>query len=209
MKSLLAITVTLGSLVFLTPMMPQEVPPGHPTIKPTLPQDHPQVEQPEEAPPVEGLVEANPADVASPEALVNAYYESVSGVLGQSRDWDRFRSLFRADVVLLSVRATATVMAPPAPMTVDQYVRLNGKYFEGTGYMETSIRNDIDVYGGLAQVFSTFESRHKGETEPYARGINGFQLVFDGHRWWINALTWQSESPENSPIPAQYLESAS
>lgn len=209
MKSLLAITVTLGSLVFLTPMMPQEVPPGHPTIKPKLPQNHPQVEQPEEAPPAGDMVVANPADVASPEALVNAYYESVSGVLGQSRDWNRFRSLFRADVVLVSVRASATVTAPPRTMTVDQYVGLNGKYFEGTGYIETSIRNDINVYGGLAQVFSSFESRHRGETEPYTRGINGFQLVFDGHRWWINALSWQSESPENGPIPARYLESAS
>src|SRR5450432_4263344 len=37
---------------------------------------------------------ANPADVASPDAILAATYDVISGPAGQQRDWDRFRSLF-------------------------------------------------------------------------------------------------------------------
>ena len=36
---------------------------------------------------------AKPADVASPDAILAAAYEVISGPAGQARDWDRFRSL--------------------------------------------------------------------------------------------------------------------
>ncbi len=35
-----------------------------------------------------------PEDVSSPEAIVNAVYDVISGPAGKKRDWDRFRSLF-------------------------------------------------------------------------------------------------------------------
>src|ERR1700744_815804 len=38
--------------------------------------------------------QANPADVSSPKALVNALYDVISGPAGKQRDWHRFRSLF-------------------------------------------------------------------------------------------------------------------
>src|SRR5271155_4746170 len=37
---------------------------------------------------------AKPADVASPDAILAAVYEVISGPAGQLRDWDRFRSLY-------------------------------------------------------------------------------------------------------------------
>jgi len=37
---------------------------------------------------------AKPADVASPDAILAATYDVISGPAGQKRDWDRFRSLF-------------------------------------------------------------------------------------------------------------------
>ena len=37
---------------------------------------------------------AKPADVSSPEAILNACYSVISGPQGQPRDWDRMRSLF-------------------------------------------------------------------------------------------------------------------
>ena len=37
---------------------------------------------------------ANPADVASPDAIIAALYDVISGPAGQPRDWNRFRSLF-------------------------------------------------------------------------------------------------------------------
>src|ERR1700676_5427254 len=37
---------------------------------------------------------ANQADVASPDAIIAATYNVISGPAGQKRDWDRMRSLF-------------------------------------------------------------------------------------------------------------------
>ncbi len=37
---------------------------------------------------------ANPADVASIDAIIGAAYDSISGPAGQKRDWDRERTLY-------------------------------------------------------------------------------------------------------------------
>src|ERR1700676_5711130 len=38
--------------------------------------------------------DAKPADVATPDAILAATYDVISGPAGQERDWDRMRSLF-------------------------------------------------------------------------------------------------------------------
>jgi hypothetical protein len=67
----------------------------------------------------------------------------------------------------------------------------------------------METYGAIAQVWSTYESRHKADDpEPYVRGINSIQLLKDGDRWWIVNVFWDFERPE-SPIPDPYLKSPS
>jgi hypothetical protein len=36
------------------------------------------------------------------------------------------------------------------------------------------------------------------------RGINSIQAVFDGVRWKITQITWETETP-TEPIPESYL----
>jgi hypothetical protein len=61
-------------------------------------------------------------------------------------------------------------------------------------------------YGNMAQVFSTYESRHDAaDPKPFERGINSFQLMNDGHRWWIVTIFWQGETSAG-PIPKEYLQ---
>jgi hypothetical protein len=53
--------------------------------------------------------------------------------------------------------------------------------------------------------FSTYESRHNADdAEPFSRGINSFQLMNDGQRWWVVTIFWQAESP-GLTIPEEYL----
>jgi hypothetical protein len=42
------------------------------------------------------------------------------------------------------------------------------------------------------------------DEEPFARGINSFQLMNDGSRWWVVSIYWQGEGASN-PIPTKYL----
>jgi hypothetical protein len=43
--------------------------------------------------------------------------------------------------------------------------------------------------------------------DHFMRGINSFQLLFDGERWWVVQIYWQAETPDQ-PIPDRYLDGA-
>ncbi len=46
---------------------------------------------------------ANPADLASVDAIITAVYEAISDAAGEERNWDRFRSLFIPEARLIAV----------------------------------------------------------------------------------------------------------
>ncbi len=152
---------------------------------------------------------ANPADVASPDALLAANYAILSGPLGQKRDWNRFRSLYMPDARLGSVRhAKDGAGLTTHSFTVEGFIAFCNDYFEKGSFYEKEISRHADRYGNIMQIFSTYESRRDPkDPKPFDRGINGFQLFFDGHRWWIVSALWQAESPD-APIPEKFLPKA-
>jgi hypothetical protein len=153
---------------------------------------------------------AKPEDVKSPEAIVAAVYNVISGGKGQARDWDRMRSLFIPEARLIpSVASPATADAPAHTdaifFTVDGYIARSNGRMTSDGFFEHSIHNEIEQFGNIVQVWSTYESRHNADDPtPFARGINSFQLLKDGDRYWVVNIFWDSESP-TKPIPAKYL----
>ena len=54
------------------------------------------------------------ADTASPEAIIAALYEVISGPAGQARDWDRFRGLFAVGARLLPAAPRTDGSVPAA-----------------------------------------------------------------------------------------------
>lgn len=90
-------------------------------------------------------------------------------------------------------------------MSPDEYMRQMNDWLLANGFFETEIHRSEERFGHIAHVFSTYESRRKAtDPQPYQRGINSFQLLFDGSRWWILNVMWQHETPE-FPIPSKYL----
>ncbi len=71
-------------------------------------------------------------------------------------------------------------------------------------FSSAAIHNTTESFGDIAQVFSTYESRHTKDGKPFQRGINSIQLVKDGNRYWIVTILWDGETPA-TPIPAKYL----
>ena len=149
---------------------------------------------------------ANPADVESIGAIMTAVYDVISGDAGEARDWDRFRSLFVPGATLSPVgrpQGSSTYMR--RVMTTDQYVEGAGQSLEANGFHEVEIHRVVEQYGVIAHVFSTYESRRlASDPEPFARGINSFQLMNDGSRWSVVSIFWLGEGPDH-PIPAKYL----
>lgn len=150
---------------------------------------------------------ANPADVASIDAIITAAYEAISGPAGQKRDWDRDRSLFIPGARLIPTAAEPGGDGKIAPqiLDVDGFIARVEPYFEKNGFFEKEIARRTEQFGHIAHVWSTYESRHKeDDPKPFMRGINSIQLFYDNERWWIVGIYWQQESDED-PIPEQYL----
>jgi hypothetical protein len=87
----------------------------------------------------------------------------------------------------------------------DAFIKGFTEYVSGGGFFEKDLARRTERFGNIAHVFSTYESRHSAsDPKPFARGINSFQLLNDGKRWWIVTIYWEEESP-NNPIPTKYL----
>ncbi|HBD97303.1 MAG TPA: hypothetical protein DC060_03795 [Gemmatimonadetes bacterium] len=147
---------------------------------------------------------ADPADVESIDAIVAAVYDVISGDAGEARDWDRWRSLFAEGATLSAVVASNDGYRRVI-MTPDSYVERSGASLEENGFVEAEINRVTEGYSMIAHAFSTYESyRSRADDEPFTRGINSFQLMKDGSRWWVVSIYWQGEGAAN-PIPTKYL----
>lgn len=138
------------------------------------------------------------------DSITAAVYAAISGPAGERRDWDCFRTLFApgARLIPLNQRPTGPTVSP---LTVDDYINMVDNFFMKNGFFEVEIARTGEQYGSIAHHFSTYESRRNvDDPEPFARGINSFQLVHDGDRWWIVTIFWQGETPA-VPIPDRYL----
>ena len=154
---------------------------------------------------------ADPADVESIDAITTAVYEVISGDAGVPRDWDRFRSLFAPGARLMPVssqvgengrRTSALTAISPA-----DFADRTNDGFTADGFYEVEIGNVTETYGDIAHRFSSYASFRTDDPneEPFNRGINSFQYLFDGERWWILTIFWQHE-PDAGPIPDRYLD---
>src|SRR3954468_11238869 len=126
----------------------------------------------------------NMDDVSSIDAIINASYEVISGPAGKARDWERERSLF-----FPGARLIPTAMKPgenesgltPQYLDVDAYIARVEPFFGEKGFYEKEVARRTEEFGRIAQVWSTYESRHnENDAEPFMRGINSFQLFNDG-----------------------------
>ena len=153
---------------------------------------------------------ADPSDVASIDAIINAAYDVISGPAGKNRDWNRERSLFFPGARLMpTVREPGLTVAArkvgPEMLDVEGFIERSASYFEKNAFFEKEIARRTEEFGQIAHVWSTYESRHNADDpEPFMRGINSIQLFYDGKRWWIISIYWQHESAEH-PIPEKYL----
>ena len=148
--------------------------------------------------------QADRADVESIDAIIEAVYDVISGPAG-TRDWDRMRSLFIPEARLIAVGTGQDGAFSKQVMSLEDYIARAGAYFERNGFVERELTRRTERFEFVAHAFSTYESLHNADDPaPFSRGINSFQLMHDGERWWIVTIYWEPETPEK-PIPAKYL----
>lgn len=150
-------------------------------------------------------IEASPADVATIEGIVKAFYEVISGAPGQARQWARDKTLYTPDVRFVGMSAEGGKIRANL-MNHKQYVNGSNEFFVKEGFVEREINRVTRRFGNLAHVFSTYEYETTADKNKKmsGRGVNSIELFWDGTRWWISAVTWDEERPDN-PIPKEFL----
>ncbi len=147
-------------------------------------------------------IEANPADVSTIDGIIKAFYETISGGKGVPRQWSRDKTLYMPDVRFVGMSEQDGKIRAGI-MNHTNYVNGTNEFFVAEGFQEREINRVVKRFGNIAHVFSTYEFSTEGGKEK-GRGVNSIQLFRDGTRWWISAVSWDEERP-NNPIPKEFL----
>jgi hypothetical protein len=150
-------------------------------------------------------VEPRPEDVGSIEGIVKASYETISGGVGVPRQWGRDETLFDPNVRFVAVERDPKSGEIVAMITTHQeFVDEADSSTVKEGFTERELAHTVQRFGNVATVLSSYEGKNASTGKVVTRGVNIFQLYFDGKRWWILSMVWDRETPAN-PIPAELL----
>ncbi len=149
------------------------------------------------------IVDARTEDVSTIEGIVTASYETISGGVGVPRQWGRDRTLFDPNSRSVAIHVDAKTGAiKTESMTEQDFADRSDASLVKDGFTERELKHVIKQFGNVATVLSSYEGSASGKV--IERGVNIFQLYFDGKRWWILSMVWDEERP-NNPIPKELL----
>jgi hypothetical protein len=149
------------------------------------------------------VIEARAEDVGTIEGIVTASYETISGGAGVPRQWGRDRTLFDPNSRSVAIHVDAKTGAiKTESMTEQDFADRSDASLVKDGFTERELKHVIKRFGNVATVLSSYEGSASGKMME--RGVNIFQLYFDGKRWWILSMVWDTERPDN-PIPKELL----
>lgn len=141
------------------------------------------------------------ADVESIDGIIRAYHEVISGPAGAKHGISRDESLYHPDAQIIVVKRDSG-RAVAHKMTLQALHRLSAPFFPQRIY-ENEIHRLQELFGAIAHVWSTFETRTAPQGEVRNRGINSIQLFRDGERYWITSWIYDAERPDH-PVPVKY-----
>jgi len=149
-------------------------------------------------------ISADTNAVKSIAGIVKEALRLQSGERGQTRNWKALRNLFlpTATFTILNIENGDSLRKPTETVSLDEFIELlHDDYYE-EGYLEYETGKTVDEFNGIANVFQSFYG--KDSKNEVARGINSYQLVYFGRRWWIANLLWTLET-DKVKISKKYL----
>jgi hypothetical protein len=134
-------------------------------------------------------------DVKSVDAIINAYYDVVSGSRSEPWEFERDKYIHSKNAVITRLdengkAASHTLEAEYIP------IGLSPK----KDFYENELKRKVSKYGNIAQIWSAFEIRTDPKTESNIRGLNSIQLHYENGRWWIDSWTCEMESEKSSVV---------
>ena len=151
------------------------------------------------------IIPAKPEDVSSIEAIVKVSYDAISGGVGVPRQWARERTIYDVHQRFVSASPDPKTGVPKIDGSNDQeYADQSDAFMVKEGFTERELGHEIHRFGNVATVLSSYETVLASTGKVMDRGVNIFSLYFDGKRWWILSIIWDTERKDN-PIPPALL----
>jgi hypothetical protein len=132
----------------------------------------------------------DPADVASPAAIVRAIYRLLSGPASQPRPWELMRQFYAPGARTMPCGRDATGDTELSVFSFDEYVRSRTPLLALADFYEVEVSSRVEQFGCVAAVTSWYESRRTPTGPAFARGVNIVQCVFMHGRWWQTSIMW-------------------
>ncbi len=162
-----------------------------------------------------GLNQAQePSPPASPQPagdIIAGLYGLVSSSAGQLPDWDKVRSRFLAEAVIV-LRTSRTALTA---FTVEGFIKDFVDFYERpfrrgertvvpkeSGFTEKVVRTKVWEFGDMAHVLVLYESQIAGLAGPPQQGVDSWLLVRRDGRWLIAAATNEIVTASR-PVPAE------
>jgi hypothetical protein len=122
--------------------------------------------------------------------LTKALDEAVSGPGNKDRTCLR-------ELLLPGARLTPLLKASgnvaPRNLTVDEWIKAVAKRGSLEMY-ERQMKVTKEEYGHMAALWSEYEIRPTPEGKATQHGVNSIQALYDGFRWRVLAVLWETEA---------------
>ena len=141
-------------------------------------------------------------DTASIDAIIDAYYDVISGPEGFIYDADRDTNLHTKEALITKFSLDGSMQQHPfqteQALVVSPYE---------SAFFEVEVDRQVKRFGNVAHVWSEFEMKTAPDGAAYGGGFNSISLLFMLDRWWISSWATQYKEPgaESTDLPSAQL----
>ncbi len=141
-------------------------------------------------------------DTASVDAIIDAYYEVISGPVGFVYDAERDENIHAPDALITKFFLDGTLQQHDFKTEQASIV----SPYEAP-FFEFEVDRKIEQFGNIAHVWSEFEMKTEPEGDAYGGGFNSISLSFMDGRWWIKSWSTQYKAPraDSQKLPPAQL----
>lgn len=138
-------------------------------------------------------------DVKSVDAIIDAYYNVISGSSNDPWQFERDKYIHSNNAVITRLDESGKAESHTLEA---EYIPIGLSPKED--FYEKELKRIVSQYGNIAQVWSAFEIRTDPEKESNIRGLNSIQLHYENGRWWIDSWTCEMET-DKSPVVTEFM----
>lgn len=143
-------------------------------------------------------------DLTTIDATIDGLYASISGPIGQERDWDLYDAVFSESARMTAFMPGANGELRLIEMTPAEYKDRSGSFLKDAGFTEKESHRVSEIYGSIAHVWSTYHGTYTNNNHEHeVEGINSIQLIKIEGQWKVSNIMWESTQTAGE-IPKKY-----